>query len=203
MKLKYKMARIVVGAGLISALAGCHLFAEHKDVKYQTMDMHEFEEDIVIPGVLWKEFEHMFLPQAMDPEGKAIKDSQKKKDNEGEIANFLKKKPPVENLSFKVFLEEKTKGVLGGQNFELDYPAGGGILDYRYFLPESRNGTFYMEVVYGQDMDKKLTRVFYLSNAKKMMVDDKPLGSGCGRYFNITDFWKKSMSLDGLVLNTV
>ena len=39
-----------------------------------------------------------------------------------------KKKPPLDPVGITVYLIEKTPGVLGGQNYELNYPSGGGLL---------------------------------------------------------------------------
>lgn len=164
--------------------------------------MKEFEEDLVVPTVLWKAMEHIYKPMALDPEGQVVKETQKN-EKQKESEALMKKKPPLDPFSFHVFLIEKTPGVLGGQNFDLKFPVGGGVLDYRYFVPESRDGTFYLKVKYDQDMDPKETHIFYLSDAKIRQVDDKPLGNGCDRYFDISEYWKKSMAGDGLVLNTV
>jgi hypothetical protein len=180
-------------------------------VKKKTMNMKEFEEDLTVPSGLWKAMESSYLPLVMDAEGKAIKDDSAKEESTktgtkkkapSEFEDLLKKKPPLDPIAITVYLIEKTPDVLGGQNYELNYPPGGGLLDYRVFVPESKDGTFFIKIKYGSEMDAKETRIYYLSNAKIREVDGKPLGNGCDRYFDITHYWKKSMDGEGLMLNT-
>ena len=209
-----------LGAGLsvLTAFIGCHKKVDPvASAPKKLMDMKEFEEDSPIPATLWKVIEGNYKPLALDPGGAAVKESIKEegkeegKEGKGgaskslteEETRLLKKKPPIEPISFHVLLVEKTPGVLGGQNWDLSFPAGGGYLDYRYFIPESNVGTFFLKVKYDGEMDSKETKVYYLSNAKVRQVDGKPMGNGCGRYFDISDYWKKSMDSDGLILNTV
>jgi hypothetical protein len=176
--------------------AACH---HNKDslegVKTTPMDMKEFEEDVVVPQALWKAMESVYMPLALDAEGKSVK--------EGESGDLLKKRPPLDPIPITVYLVEHTPGVLGGQNFELKYPVGGGILDYRVFIPETKNGTFFLKVKYGAEMDSKYLKVLYLSNAKVRDVGGQPMGNGCSRYFDVTKYWEKQMKGDGLMLNTV
>jgi len=172
-------------------------------VAKKSMDMRAFEEDLIVPSGLWKAMESIYRPLAFDPEGQSVGEvSQEQAGQSEKKEDLLKKRPPLDPISFHVYLVEKTRGVLGGQNYDLKYPIGGGILDYRYFIPETKNGTFILKVLYDKEMDPKETRVYYLSNAKIREMDGKPVGNGCSRYFDITDYWKKSMNGEGLVLNT-
>jgi len=192
--------------GLISCQKGDPL----SKVKKKTINMKEFEEDLTVPSGLWKAMESSYLPLVMDAEGKAIKDESEKESSKaetkkkpsGEFEDLLKKKPPLDPIGITVYLIEKTPDVLGGQNFELNYTSGGGLLDYRVFVPESKDGTFFIKVKYNAEMDPKETRVYYLSDAKIREVEGKPMGNGCARYFDITRYWKKSMDGEGLMLNT-
>ena len=196
---------------LIAGCDGCHKKDPFAEMPKKLMDMKEFEEDSTVPSVLWKAIESNYRPLALDPGGEAVKETVKEEKAEGqenkpklseEEERLLKKKPPLDPISFHVWLIEKTHGVLGGQNWDLKFPVGGGYLDYRYFIPESITGTFFLQVKYDAEMDPKDTKIYYLSNAKIRQLEGKPIGNGCGRYFDITDYWKKSMAGEGLVLNT-
>jgi len=196
----------------------CHKHDLIADAPKKSMDMKEFEEDKPVPTTLWKVIESNYKPLALDPAGQAVKESTKdekseektkkgksegkKTGQEEEDMELMKKRPPLDPMSFHVFLVEKTSGVLGGENWDLKFPPGGGYLDYRYFLPESKTGTFYLKIKYDQDMDPKDTRIYYLSNGRVRQIDNRPVGNGCSRYFDISDFWKKAMNGDGLELNT-
>ncbi|MCC6278031.1 MAG: hypothetical protein IT289_08965 [Oligoflexia bacterium] len=198
---------------LLGLVLGCSKACQsdpYKDLKSTPMDMRLFEEDLIVPTSLWQVMESSYRPLALDAEGQAIKETAEEGEKPGEEANpnepkeeLLKKRPPLDPISFKAILVEKTKGVLGDQNYELKYPKGGGLLDYRYFVPETRQGSFYLYVSFDEEMNPKDTRVYYLSNAKIRDVDGKAMGNGCNRYFDITDYWFNSMNEGGLLLNTV
>jgi hypothetical protein len=106
---------------------------------------------------------------------------------------LLKKRPTLDGLKLTLFLIEKTEGLLNHRNFEISFGPGGGSIDLKDYLSAEKNGTFYLRVRYDQDMDPKLTRVYFLSQTK----------SECNKYFEITNFWNKSMKDEGLNLNTV
>ncbi len=199
---------------------GCHKTDPHEKLKIAAMDMHEFEDDFIVPGPLWKVIETIYRPMALDPtggeggghgggegeghgEGGGHGEGSEKKEGHEEAPILLKKRPPVEHTGFHVLLIEKTPGVLGGQNFDLHYPGGGGVLDYRGFVPETKTGTFYLSAKFDKEMDPKELHIYYLSDSKLREVDGKPMGNGCGRYLDISEYWNKSMKDEGLVLNTV
>ena len=200
---------LVVTLALSVLLGGCHKDDPLSKLKKSTMDMKEFEEDLTVPAGLWKAMEASYRPLVMDAEGKAIKEDAakegggKKEKEKDDFSDLLKKKPPLDPIGITVYLVEKTPGVLGGQNYELKYPAGGGLLDYRTFIPESKDGTFFLKIKYNSEMDPKETRIYYLSNAKIREVGGKPMGNGCDRYFDISHYWKRAMEGEGLMLNTV
>jgi hypothetical protein len=210
-----KLLLLLLIVVLVGCTNGCNNDATDNAPK-KMMDMKAFEEDLIVPSGLWKAMEAIYRPLALDAEGQSVKaeeegkegkegekPKQKEAEKDKDKEDLLKKRPPLDPISIHVYLVEKTPGVLGGQNYDLKYPIGGGVLDYRYFVPETRNGTFYVKVIYDKEMDPKETRIYYLSNAKIREMDDKPIGNGCSRYFDITDYWKKSMNNEGLELNTV
>jgi hypothetical protein len=152
---------------------------------------------------------------ALDPEGQAVKKEVKEEaKTEGKVGEkaipesedtieLLKKRPPLDPVSFHVYLIEKTQGILGGQHWDLKFPVGGGYLDYRYFLPEVvHSGTFLLKIKFDQPMDPKDTHIYYLSNAQVRNIDEKPIGNGCHRYFDISEYWRKTINTEGLILNT-
>jgi hypothetical protein len=51
----------------------------------------------------------------------------------------------TEFIDVKVYLSERTEGILGGHNFELSYGQGGGTLDLSDFVHE-KNGSFFVAI---------------------------------------------------------
>ncbi len=123
--------------------------------------------------------------------------------DKNELDELLKKHPQTENFSFQVQVLEKTDGVLGGKNYVLDFPPGGGILDLSYYISESTRGSFYLKF----NWDKKeflpgMTKVYFVSRSKIREVEGMKLGSGCGHFFDLTSYWQKNMDVEGFFLNT-
>jgi hypothetical protein len=205
--------RLLALSFLIFCLSGCN-GCQKKDplesIPKKTMDMKEFEESENIPSALWNVIESNYKPLALDPEGQAVKEGTKEKETDEksvkpteEQIELLKKRPPLDPLSFRIYLIEKTAGILGGENWDLKFPVGGGYLDFRYFIPESiGSGTFFLKIKYDSPMDPKETKVYYLSNAKTRTLAGQTYGNGCHRYFDVSDYWNKAMKGEGLVLNT-
>jgi hypothetical protein len=192
----------------------CHSDDQREKLPRTKIDMKDFDEDIVIPTSLWKAFEESFPALTEDApvvgaeakEGEK-KDSKKKKSDkeskqDAEEKELLKHRPVVDGLPFTVYLLEKTPQILGGQNYELNYGPVGGNLDFAKYVEEKKNGTFFLKVKYGAEMDPKLTKIYFLSNAAVHNVNNRPAGSGCNKYYEITKYWKNAMKDDGLILNT-
>jgi hypothetical protein len=207
---------IVVVVTCLMGLVGCHRKAPEKVLR-TTVDLTRGDDDFVLPEALWKTLETAYPdlteiapPTTAKEEKEEKKEEKKEKKEEAKEAKkdakagivkadteddeMFKRRPTVDPLSFSIFLTEKTSGVLSEPSYELKFGHGGGSFDYKDYLPEDKNGTFFLKVKYGEEMDPKLKKVFYLSNAKS--------GSGCNKYFEITKYWKDAMKHDGLVLNT-
>jgi hypothetical protein len=211
----------VLGLAALIFTGGCPGGCSKKDdVKFTEADMTKFQEDLVVPTELWGTIQAVFKPMALDPEGQAAKEAveEEKKEVKGEhgetksgakgmapdgATRLMKKRPQLDPIGLTVEMVEKTQGVLGGQNHRLKYPVGGSLLDLRYFVPGSVNGTFFFKLEFEQEMDPKELKVYYLSNAKMRQVGGAQIGNGCDRYYDISDYWKKQMKAEGLVLNTV
>lgn len=96
---------------------------------------------------------------------------------------------------------EKTPGVLKTSPVALQLTAGGGKIDLAQYLTGNQ-GTFYIRLRFGSDVEYKETRVFFLSNARKRRIGDEVWGSGCNTYTEITDYYQKTLSKSGLAVNT-
>jgi len=193
---------------LLSLLAALNLISCTRKTEEEMLrdkkvvDMKSFEEDVTTPSELYNEMLKLHKPLALEPTAGEGKDKDKEKEEGGGQRSMLKTKPPIEQVPFKVFLIEKTKGVLGNTNLELQYPAGGGFLDYKTFLQSPAPGYFLLDVQFGPEMDPKDFHVFYLSHARVRQIGGKTVGNGCGRYYDITKFWQDSAKNGGIELYT-
>ncbi len=131
-------------------------------------------------------------------------------------AAIAAKKPPVKSEQkesavvpspetslepLKVYLIERNKGVLKGQNIALSYVAGGGELNLGDFVLPLR-GSYYIAFEFMPDVDGADTKVFFLSNSIVRKVGANQLGSGCNTYFDLTQSFAQAMKHDGFLLNT-
>jgi len=192
------VTRILILAVLVVTLVACQRKTHDENINITEVDLTQNDDDFVIPGAVWKTLEDAYpslteiVPPTPEKEGKKeSKPVAPKKLAEDEM---FKKRPTVDPLSFVVYLSEKTPGVLKNSAYKVRFGHGGGSLDFKDYLPEDKNGTFFLNVQYGDKLDHKLSKIFYLSNSKR--------GSGCNKYFEITKYWKATMSDRGLMLNT-
>lgn len=145
--------------------------------------MTETASDIYIPTHLWGTLEGLYK------DGEAISDSMTS-------ANI-----PKRFLAFKVYLVEKTEGVLGGENLEISYPKGGGEIDLKDYVRPGRR-TFHLGFdVENEDLADKY-KVFYVSGGRKRRIGGEVYGAGCHKYMEISSFFHKAMKGKGLVANT-
>jgi len=108
---------------------------------------------------------------------------------------------PKDFFGFRVQLAEKNKDVLTKEKVILQYDKGGGFLDLADYVTDIK-GTFYLKWSPSLELDNQKIHVFYLSNAKKFRIGEDPHGVGCGKYLEITSYWNKEMSHEGIKLNT-
>jgi len=203
------MKWLMVFASMIFFL-GCHHKEAVEKIKKTEVDLTRGDDDFVTPAALWKTLEAAYpdLTQIAPPTEKESKEEKKEekkepkkedkkegaKKTDSEEEELFKRRPTVDPLAFSVFLTEKTAGILKEPSYELKFGRGGGSFDYRDYLPEDKNGTFFLKVKYAEELDPKFGKIYYLSNSKA--------GSGCNKYFEVTKYWKDAMKHDGLVLNT-
>lgn len=137
------------------------------------------------------------------PEGGGHSGESGKTNVRRQMPYVVKKKPPLEPVELKIWLIEKTPGVLGGTNYELSFPVGGGKLDLKNFVSDKVNGTFFFKAVFEAEMEPSDLKVFFVSKALKRKVAGMELGAGCRKYMDISDYWKKISVTEGLMLNTL
>lgn len=181
-----KLGCLLLGLCLVSCEEKHAYISDKKTV----VNMSSSIEDVGLPTSLWEELQAVYEPLALD------------KSTSEEQGSKAKLEIPTAFFGFKVYLVEKTRGVIKGGNQEFVFGQGGGVLRLEDYLNEKR-GTFYLGLVPDLEMgDKDILHVYYLSNTKTVEIDGKIHGAGCDRYLDITDYFAKSMKKDGFILNT-
>lgn len=109
-------------------------------------------------------------------------------------------KIPFELMEVSVVLREKNEGVLGEKEYLVQFPKGGGSLDISQFTT-NKSGTFYLAVQY-PNPSKETDKVYFVSKAKRRKIGDEVWGSGCNKYFDLTNFFFKTGFKEGIKANT-
>ena len=118
--------------------------------------------------------------------------------SDGEImAGILRK-----TVDLKVSLASLSEGVLVG---EADFRAGrgGGYLDLAEWVTGVR-GDFFLSVKaeLEKHLDANLLKVYFISRSPSIDIDGENWGMGCGKYAEITDYYKRTLSSEGVRLNS-
>lgn len=107
----------------------------------------------------------------------------------------------TEFVALKAYLIEKNRGILGRENFALEFPVGGGEIDLSDFLQPLR-GSFYFATEFLPDLDPKMKKVFFLSNSPTRVLTGSKVGAGCDAYYDVTSAFDKAMAGTGFLVNT-
>ena len=107
----------------------------------------------------------------------------------------------TELFPLQAFLYEKNNGMLGGRNFQLQFGKGGGELDLQKLVAD-KFGSFYFVLRLPEEFKELPSKVFFLSNTKERTVEGEKLGAGCSKFMDVTSFFNKTLSRDGILLNT-
>lgn len=104
-------------------------------------------------------------------------------------------------LSLRVNLWQKNEGVLKHDvTFHLN--KRGGVVDLSDFVIGD-TGTFYVQIqplIDGKIVSSGL-KAYFLSRSRQRKIDGRSFGTGCGRYFDITAFFRDKLVSGGLPVN--
>lgn len=163
---------------------------DYVPAKAQSLNMSGAAEDVKLPSELFDELMEVYRPTLEDQEA-----TDQSSDSRAKL------KIPTEFFAFNLFLTEKTKGVLGGDNSELAYGKGGGVLDLKDFI-HLQKGTFLLGFKpLLPDIGEEKLKVLFLSNSYRRESEGTVYGAGCNVYLNVSDFFNKSMATTGIVVN--
>lgn len=125
----------------------------------------------------------------------------KEKSGEGGGKKVQLEKPDVDFAAVRVFLMERTPGILGGKNLELNFGSGGGELDLADYVQLDR-GTFSVAFEISSPHGEAPLRVFFLSNSRRRKIGYEEYGSGCENFYEISSYFNKAMLDRGLLVSS-
>ena len=158
-------------------MVGCHHSQEDStEASLHTIEMSEMPHDIFLPTKLWDTITG---------------------------ASFEKSVREASNILFapiSVRLSEKTEGVLAAPELRLNFPKGGGQVDWAKYIKADR-GTFRLFFDFEGFSNPADLSIYYVSKSKKRRLDDEIFGSGCHTFYDIKAYLLKVNAKEGLSLN--
>jgi hypothetical protein len=177
-----------VGLALLFAVLGCKKGPSWKSKTYTEISVKPQAGEVEIPESLW---------------AKVLESQKSKEPPKGKTSEHAEKEvlPDTAMEPLKVYLIERNKGVLKGQNSALSFVAGGGQLDLSDYTANLK-GSYYVAFEFMPESEKGETKVFFLSNSVLRKSGAEELGSGCNTYFDLTNRFASAMKNDGFLVNT-
>lgn len=82
-------------------------------------------------------------------------------------------------------------------------PPGGGTIDLADYVTPLK-GEFNMKIVVEDEHrePQAVSKVYFISGSKTREIDHEKYGAGCGKYMDVTSYFKKRMSAKGFELYT-
>jgi hypothetical protein len=130
-------------------------------------------------------------------------------DIEREYRKFLKLNNVTENTPivrqllnvFVDFTQERPAAL--HENLRILTPIGGGVIDMQEFVTPLK-GAFRARITFEKTKGSTLNNVhvYYISRAQRREVEGDQFGAGCGRYFDITQYFSKKLSHEGVEVFT-
>ncbi|MBX3039682.1 MAG: hypothetical protein KF789_03100 [Bdellovibrionaceae bacterium] len=157
---------------------------------YKQIQIDDVPKEIRIPSALWNRIEGKEESHASGGEhgGGAV-------ETEGpETSGAL-------FMPVNVILKEKSPGVLVDPLIRIVFPRGGGLIDLASYTT-GKQGSFYVKFEWPEAEKAEDISIWYDSKARRRKLDDGFWGTGCGRFYEITQGLKREMASEGLKVNT-
>lgn len=179
------MSRFILWSLIVPALLCSCKKEEHQEHEhFESKMIVDAPQEIRLPAVLWDVLE----------EKRIVKSAKifPNPDQSGKMdENIL--------VGLTVKMREKTKGILGGKNFELKSAKMGMTIDLANYLKKDK-GTFFLSFEPSMPTDSSV-QVIFLSNSVQRRDGDQVLGSGCDKYLDITKSYSSKFIDKGLEVN--
>lgn len=200
-----------VACAMIFTLVHCHSKHEEQEEREKKIDVQELPEDFYLPSQVW----NLIAPKGVSAEaagghggggggGEGGHGGGGAPAADGKVPEVGSRSTPVIFSPVQIVLAEKNPGVLRWPKVIIQFPLGGGKLDFKEYLT-GVIGTFYVRFVSGtgaEEKDPGEMEIYYWSQAKKRKVENDVYGSGCNKIIQLSQ--KKINDEDklGLKVNT-
>lgn len=179
------MIKLTLALLLITLAVGCQNDHSAEANRLTEISVTLKPSEFQVPADLWDQLELVYNDQS---------DTVRKSLTGAEI--------PKAFFPLRVILREKNHGVLGGRNYRISLPEGGGKIDLADYVHEGK-GTFYVRFEHDLVAGKKDVppRIFFISHSQEREIDGQMWGNGCAKFFNLTSFHNSQMKSHGYVVN--
>jgi hypothetical protein len=190
MKIKIQLICI---AWIFIALNSCTKKAEVSVHEFKVKKITNLPEDIVVPSKVWD------LLEFKENNIKKIH-SEKKAEGHEKVKSAVQGKE-ITSSEVNVYLYDKNPGVVIGSAVKIELPKGGGKIDLADYISDA-SGSFYFRIEYPAFEKSTAQKVIFQSKARKRRLEEKVWGAGCNQILDITNLFLKTMSKDGLKVNS-
>lgn len=118
-----------------------------------------------------------------------------------ESSETLNKSKTYQLGKIKIRFLEKNQNVLKNKETSFNLTKGGNVFDLQDLIGNVK-GTFYLSFDIDDEYKDENTKVYFISNSKKRRISDEIIGSGCGKYFDISKKFKDNFVKKSFAVNT-
>ncbi len=179
-------ARSLAWLQVIIFMVACHSNSHSESEQFETKEIADLPKEIKVPSVIWDLLEEK---KVIDSHGKITPNT--------EVSNRFEENVFV---GIGVKLKEKSLGVLGGKNLELKSPKSGLSIDLANYVKLDK-GTFIFSFDPDYKLDPQATQVLFLSQSLARNENNQSLGSGCGKFYDVTKSYLKKIRENGIEVN--
>lgn len=102
-----------------------------------------------------------------------------------DVAEKSSKQKSYKLSSIKLIFQEKNSDVLKKPHTIFSLTRGGNVFDLQDLVGTTK-GTFFLQFDLPEELQDPNTKIYFISNSKKRRIGDEIIGSGCGKYFDLT-----------------
>lgn len=165
-------------------MVGCTEKNKYESLKYEKSEESGVVFDLVFPKAFWDLI---------------IKQSPPTIKSDTSVYDLL------EALPIDVKIVEGEAGILRRKNYWITFNEFGGRIDFSQYLHPEVKGDFRLlfEPESGTEEDPvQLKKVYFLSWTPQSNQNDEVFGGGCNALYDVTSYFEKTVSKDGLLLHT-
>lgn len=101
-----------------------------------------------------------------------------------------------------VYLGSKKGAALRGKQLKIEFAKGGGTVDLAKYLNPDAPGEFMFGLEIMGTQEGQNLKAYFVSGSKSQKVGTDVFGTGCGKVADITGFYEKELSKQGLTVSS-